>query len=141
MSETEQVISTRPVNDAERFMQERFSEAIAEQSRLMDTMAQQLLMIELAIPGLYATMLKLISGNEQLQLSCAMGLAFTCWLLAIIATVLAMLPRKYREVVRDSPDSIEAFFDQAARYKRCWLMGSILLFVSGLVSIIMDLLL
>jgi hypothetical protein len=53
----EKTIKTRPVRPEERFMQERFSEAIADQSTIMTSLAQQLLVVELAIPGLYAAIL------------------------------------------------------------------------------------
>lgn len=140
MTKPEKVHGTQPVNHAERLMQERFSEAIADQSRLMDRLAQQLLVLELAIPGLYATILKLVSSHEQSTLSPATCVAFGFWLLALVLTLLALLPRKYRDVVRSSPDSIEAFFDRAARYKRRLLLAAILSFVAGILSIIMDIL-
>ncbi len=140
MSEADQVIKTRPVRQDERFMQERFSEAIADQSKLMTTLAQQLLTVELLVPGLYATILKLVSGNEKAALSWPLSLAFICWLAAVMFTITAIIPRKYNAVQRNSPDSIEAFFDEAARYKQKWLLASVCTFILGIVFTILDLL-
>ena len=53
MNQPQAPISSRPPNLNERLMQERFSEAIAAQSQLMDHLAQRLLTLELAIPSLY----------------------------------------------------------------------------------------
>jgi len=121
-------------------MQERFSEAIADQSKLMATLAQQLLIVELIIPGLYASILKLVSGNEQVVLSWPLGLAFICWLAAVIFTITAIIPQQYKAVQRNSPDSIEGFFDQSARYKQNWLLASVTAFAMGIFFTIMDLL-
>jgi len=141
MKPSEKPLSTRPVNAHEQMMRERFAEAVADQSRLMDTLAQQLLTVELAIPGLYATLLKLASGADRLSLSWWVYAAFGCWLAALACALRAIFPRKYRDVVYDSPDSIEDFFDRAARFKRRWLLVSVLLFVGGLALIVMDVLL
>ena len=139
MCETDKVIKTRPVRQDERFMQERFSEAIADQSKLISTLAQQLLIVELIIPGLYASILKLVNGNDQVVLSWPLGLAFICWLAAVIFTITAIIPQHYKAVQRNSPDSIEAFFDQSARYKKSWLLASATAFAMGIFFTIMDL--
>ncbi len=132
---------SRPPNLHERFMQERFSEAIAEQSQLMDGLAQRLLSLELAIPSLYALVLKAISGTEHIVLTWGMAFAFSCWFIAIILTLIAMIPHLDNNIVRDSPDSIEAFFDRAARRKWFLLMPAVVAFISGVLSIILDILL
>ncbi|MCK5897153.1 MAG: hypothetical protein KAG20_10120, partial [Cocleimonas sp.] len=90
-------------------MQERFTEAIADQSKLMDALAQQLLLVELIIPGIYATSLKLISGVEKLEFTGGIAIAFSCWFIALACTVTAMIPRQYNDINRNSPASIEAF--------------------------------
>ncbi len=58
--------STRPLNDNEKLLREKFHESIVAQSDLMDKLSERLLTLELAIPGLYATALKLISGDKPL---------------------------------------------------------------------------
>lgn len=131
---------TRPVRAEERYMQERFSEAIADQSKLMDTLAQQLLLVELAVLGLYATALKLISGTGTLDFSWGIAFAFSCWIIALVCTVFAIIPRQYRNINHNSPSDIEAFFNQAAKRKLTLLVPSLVLFVAGTLSILWDLL-
>ena len=138
MNESDTPLSTRRVRPEERFMQERFTEAIANQSKQMDTLAQQLLVIELAIPGLYATSLKLISGTEKTEFTLAIAIAFSCWLVALICTVSAIVPRQYKNINRNSPSSIEDFFDKAAQRKLLLLIPSLVLFVVGIIAILYD---
>ncbi|MBL8046186.1 MAG: hypothetical protein JNL09_06580, partial [Anaerolineales bacterium] len=58
-----QPISTRPLNDNEKLLRTKYYESLAAQSDLMDKLAERLLPIQLAIPGLYATVLKLVGGD------------------------------------------------------------------------------
>jgi nitrogen fixation-related uncharacterized protein len=139
MNESDTPLQTRPVRPEERFMQERFTEAIANQSKQMDTLAQQLLVIELAIPGLYATSLKLVSGTEKTEFSLAIAIAFGCWFIALIFIIFAITPRQYKDINRNSTASIEAFFDNAAGRKLSLLMPSLALFVVGITAILWDL--
>ena len=140
MNKSNPPLQTRPVRPEERFMQERFSEAITDQSKLMDTLAQQLLLVELAILGLYATALKLISGTDKLDFSWGIAFAFSCWIIALVCTVFAIIPRQYSGINRNSPSDIEAFFDRAAKRKLVLLVPSLFLFVVGTLSILWDLL-
>ena len=139
MDETNQPLSARPIRADEHFMQERFSEAIAEQSKLMTALAQQLLVVELAVIGLYATTLKLINGSDKVLITWEISIAFSCWIIAMILTILAMIPRMDSKIIRQSPDSIEAFFSRAARRKFVLLLPAIGFFIGGVLCIIMDL--
>lgn len=140
MSNTDKpAMPTRPPNTLEKFMPERLSEAIAEQSKLMDNLAQQLLLVELAIPGLYATALKLSSGSDKLVLTWEIQFAFICWVVALLLTIVSMFPR-YKEVNRNSPKAIEDFFNDSAKRKFNFLTPAILFFFLGIGLIILDLL-
>lgn len=139
MQNSKQTLSTRPPREEEHFMQERLTEAIADQSKLMDELAKQLLLVELAIPGLYAAVLKLVSGTESVaNLPNILIYAFICWGLSVICTVASLLPRSYRNISRNNPQSIEDFFNKAAEYKRTCLLVSLLWFMAGLFFIILD---
>ena len=70
-----------------------------------------------------------------------MSFAFSAWFIAIILTLIAMIPRLETNIVRESPDSIEAFFDRAARRKWFLLIPAIVLFIAALMAIILDILL
>jgi hypothetical protein len=140
------IIRTRPVESGEAILKDKFAESIAQQSELMDKLGQQLIAIELAIPGLYATALKLISG-EKATLSTtnpAVYIGFAFWFGALVLTLLSLIPRRYtvdRSVFKSDPDEksalmgIEDFFHQSARYKRRLLIGSSILFFIGIICV------
>lgn len=134
---------TRPPDTQERLLKERFADAVADQSRLMDSLAQTLLTVELAIPGLYATVLKWVSGGDQAALSCALVAAFFCWVAALVLTLIALFPKPYDvdpKHLRGSRDSIETFFRESARRKWVLLLASIAFFIAGLSAVLWDVL-
>ena len=125
---------TRPPGKEDSLLRERFSDAVADQSRLMDSFAQTLFMVELAVPGLHGTVLKLVSGKESLALTHALYFAFVCWLIALAATLYSVIPKAYKvnpEHLRNSSDSIETFFYASARHKWRLLIASVAFFVAG----------
>jgi len=73
-------ISTQPLNDNEKLLRQKFYENIAAQSDLMDKLGERLLTLELAIPGAYATALKLLYGDKVTITPGTIGtLAFIFW--------------------------------------------------------------
>ncbi len=139
---SDDVIKTRPLRKEEDLLLERFYAAVAGQSALMDKLAQTLLTVELAIPGLYATTLKLVSGDkESLGLSYALYVAFGCWLIALAMTLFAVFPKKYKvntDEIRNTPKSIETFFYKSARDKWYLLLASIAFYIAGICSALWD---
>ncbi len=132
---------TRPLQAQDTIPREKFYEAVAGQAGLMDKLAQSLLTVELGIPGLYAAVLKLVSGKDSLAVSYLIVLAFICWLVAIVLTVVAMFPRAYPvnpDELRNSEKSIETFFSKTARWKWCWLLASVIIFGAGLDATVLD---
>lgn len=131
-------IPTRPVSENENLLRQKFYESIAAQSDLMDKLAERLLMLELGIPGLFATVLKLIRGEAAtLTVNPALYLAFGLWLLALTLTLAALTPRKWTVdlgVFKQDPKKfseglgIQDYFEQSARYKRRLLVASSPLF-------------
>jgi hypothetical protein len=107
----------------------------------MDRLAQALLTVELAIPGLYATSLKLVSGKESLTLTTPLGIAFACWFVALVGCLYVLIPKRYPvnpEELRNSEQSIENFFHRSARHKWRWLLASIVCFIAGIISVLWD---
>lgn len=137
-------ISTRPPSSAEKLLQEKFVESIAGQSEQMDKLGQYLITLELAIPGLYATVLKLMSGDKAtLAISPAIYLAFICWFVALLLTLISLIPRSWkvdpRIMKQDSSKQvadlgIEDFFHKTAQHKRRLLIVASLVFFVGVVS-------
>jgi len=117
-------------------------EGIAGQSARMDDLARQLIALELAVPGLYATALKLIVGSQgTIPVDGWLALTFACWGLALVFALRALVPRKYRvdrnrlfaeEEDREGPLSIEGYFRHSALYKRRLLLPSCGLFFAGI---------
>jgi len=137
-----QPISTRPLGDHEKLMREKFYESITAQSELMDKLSGQLLTLELAIPGAYATILKLVSGDKAtVQVNAAFYLAFLAWFAALALTLMALTPKKWNvdpTILKQDPQKfseglgIEDFFKQAAIYKRRLVIASSVLFFVGI---------
>lgn len=140
----EQPIATRPVSEDEKLLRQKFYESIAAQSDLMDKVAEHLLTLELAIPGLYAAVLKLISGDAAtLAVNKALYVSFGCWLAALLCTLLVLIPKKWKvdpTLLKQDPArfaeglGLEDFFTQAALYKRRLLAASSILFFAGVAA-------
>jgi hypothetical protein len=144
-----QPIATRPLSDNEKLLREKFYESIAAQSELMDKLSERLLTLELAIPGLFATVIKLTRGDKAtLPINTALNFAFGCWLLALILTLIALTPKKWIvdvTVLKQDPEKfseglgIEDYFEQSSLYKRRLVIASSLLFFIGIFSAIFTL--
>ena len=137
-------IATRPVSENENLLRKKFYESIADQSSLMDKLSERLLTLELGIPGLFATVVKLTRGDKAtLLVNPALNFAFACWLLALILTLAALTPRKWtvdEAVLKQDPQKfseglgIEDYFQQSALYKRRLVIASSILFFVGIFS-------
>lgn len=140
------VLSPRPLSEADTVLKKKFAESIAGQSELMDKLGQQLISLELAIPGLYATAIKLIRGDKAtLTANWVLWLTFGCWLVALILTLISLIPRKWDvdpDVKRQDSKAktqtlgIEDFFYQSARYKRQLLIPACVFLFVGIYSAI-----
>lgn len=138
----EKPLPTRPPTEEENTLRKKFYENIASQSDLMDKLAERLLTLELGIPGLFATVLKLTRGDDAtLTINAALNLAFALWLAALVLTLLALTPRKWivdTSLLKQDPKKlseslgIEDFFTQSALHKRKLLTFSSLLFFAGI---------
>lgn len=136
-----QPIRTVPLDTYEEKIKEKYAESFVNQSDLMDKWAQQLLTLELAIPGLYATALKLIWGDKAIVMrNAVLYITFAVWLVALALTLVALIPRRWKvnpEILERDPTSttgelgIKDFFAQSARYKRSLLIIATILFFIG----------
>ncbi len=139
---SEPPISTRPLSDHEKALREKFYASIVAQGELMDKLCGQLLTLELAIPGAYATIMKLVSGDKAtVQLNVAFYLAFLAWFAALALTLVALIPKKWNvdpSILKQDPMKfseglgIEDFFNQSANYKRRLVIASSVLFFVGI---------
>ncbi|WP_338845367.1 hypothetical protein V8J88_16775 [Massilia sp. W12] len=142
-------IPTRPISEQEKILRQKFYEAIPAQCELMDKLAERLLGLELAIPGLYVTALTLLQGKDpKLVLSLPVYLGAGAWLLALLCTLLALFPRVRKvdtRIFKQDPArlhegiGIEDFFVLSAHDKRRWLIASCLLFFAGILCALLSL--
>lgn len=138
------VVTGRPVRNTETKLQEKFVEAIAEQGALLDKLAQQLITLSLAIPGLYATALKLTQGEAATVPSSRWLYAtYLFWAVALGVALIALIPRDYNvDPMMLKPDpkgksqklSLEEFFYRNAVYKRRLLIVSAVCLFGGIAS-------
>jgi hypothetical protein len=138
----EKPIPTRALSPQDRLLRDKLAEDIAGQSGRMDELARQLIALELAVPGLYATALKLVAGEKaNVTLDVWLYLAFASWGLALALTLFGLFPRKYPvdpsrlfadDEHADGPFSIEGYFRRSARYKRRLLASSCGVFFIGI---------
>ncbi|HHJ13231.1 MAG TPA: hypothetical protein ENJ79_02485 [Gammaproteobacteria bacterium] len=132
-------IKGRPPRKEEAFIREKYDESFSAQGELMDNVAKQLLTLELAIPGLYATALKLVSGKDGgVPVSGHLSWAFYAWLFSLVCVVIAITPRPYTVDLEDYA-SIRDFFARSARWKYAFILASVSAFVFGLIQLILDL--
>jgi hypothetical protein len=133
-------LSTRPLTSSETVLRDKFAESLVGQSELMDKVAQQLITLELAIPGLYATVLKLIAGEKgTVAVNNWVYGSFGCWFLALLFTLVSLFPRQWEvdpTVLRAGVNSkvlgLEDFYYRSARYKFWLLIPSAILFALGI---------
>jgi hypothetical protein len=138
-------ISIRPLTENEKLLREKLYVSITSQSDLIDKLSERLLTLELAIPGLYATVLKLVAGDKAtMTVGTAFYITFACWLLALVFTLAALMPKRWKvdpNVLRQDPArmseeglGIEDYFEKSAQYKRGLLITSSVLFFAGVFS-------
>lgn len=140
----DEILITRPPNAYEEKIKEKYAESFVNQSDLMDKLAGQLLTLELAIPGLYATVLQLIRGDEAtVPLNAMLYATFAMWLAALGLTLLALMPRRWKvnfEILEQDPKStsgelgMKDFFVKSACYKRNLLAVATILFFCGITA-------
>ena len=141
---SEKIISTHPPDENDNLLRKKFYEDIAAQSERMDSLSAHLLTIELAIPGIYATVLKLIQGGDALVGNTeTVQLTFALWFLALVLTLIALTPKKWKidttiliqdPALMDEGLGIEDYFSKSAQYKRRFAIASSLFFFAGIMS-------
>ena len=137
------IVYSAPPSKSDEELEKGFVTAIIDQPKLLDELAKQLVTLGLAIPGLYATVLKFIGGDDALVESAPMILgAFACWFVALALSLVSLTPRKWpvdRSKLRSNtpaapgqPLSIEEFFKVTATYKRRLLAAATLFSFAGI---------
>jgi len=136
------ILTSTPVSTSSTLLQNKFYDQFAAQSEQMDKLGAQLITLELAIPGLYATVLKLLQGDDAtIAADNWFYFTFVCWFFALLLTLISLVPRIYDvdpTIIKNvagsnaAKMSVEDFFFKSARYKRRLLIPSIHLFWAGI---------
>lgn len=137
---TDKILKTKPPSPEESFLLEEYWKETVKQADRMDELARELFKLEIAIPGLYVTALKLFS-NKGGRFSDWILAAFVCWALALIATLCGLTPKNYKihenavDRVLDASIkeglTIREYFYEAAHWKRIFLIAASVLFFAG----------
>ncbi len=127
------VYASRPLDPGEELLVEKFYEQYAGQNAQMDALAGQMLTVELAVPGIYASILALLRGQQAtLPAGPLLLLTFGAWFIALALTMIALFPRQYRvdpallradAAAEDGVLGIMDFFRRPARTK-WWLLAA-----------------
>lgn len=142
------VYPSRPPTSGELALRDKFFEHLAGQIASMNDLARQMVAVELAVPGLFATALALLRGPEAtLPAVAPLFVAFGGWFVALALTFAALFPRRYRvdaAVLRAGPAArpagqpptfgLEDFFHQTALAKYRLLLAAALAFGVGVVA-------
>lgn len=127
--EPDEMITALPPSKGDEELEKGLATAVIEQPKLLDELGKQMVTLCLAIPGLFATVLKLTGGDDaMLYADCLVISAFIFWLVALLLSLASLVPivrRVDRQVVRRAQPamkgqalSIEEFFLKSANYKR-----------------------
>jgi len=138
-------IPTRRASASDSLLQEKLVEEISQQPARLDELAQKLIALELAIPGIYVAALKLMQAYPQTQvLVWPLAVTIIFWFMALLLAFVSLFPKTYQvdpnllrrheSANHEQPLSIEAFFSRSAAYKRRLLAVSCFLFFAGIVS-------
>ena len=131
------VHASRPPNTGESKLVTLYYERYAGQSARMDELGRQMITVEMAVPGLYASILALLRGDQAVLPGGPWAVpwlyvTFGGWGLALLLTFLALFPRDYTvdtDILRADPAAtdgvlgIEDYFRRPAVYK-WWLLGA-----------------
>ena len=139
---TTEILNGQPPQPADEALLKAYHDAVIKQADLYVDLAKELLKLELAIPGIYAAALKLVT-NQSPNVP-LVAVAFGFWLLALVATLRALFPHRYavlHDAVQrvghagsDGPLTIEEFLQQSAHDKRRLLLWAIPLFFIGIAA-------
>lgn len=109
--------ATYPLDDIDKTLRESFAKDIAEQCNRLDELAKQLITAQLAIPGIFAAILKLVSGDAAtVSVVWQVPVAYIVWLTGMGLTWFSLFPKKH-VTDRDSLTEIENYFTNSAKRK------------------------
>ena len=142
----EEPLTGKPVSPADQALLDAYyQEPVKQADRFVD-LAKELLKLELAIPGIYAAALRLVSREQSANPNWVF-IAFSLWLIALVLTLFALVPRRYQVLEQalryvrpdhgKGPLSIAEYFQKSAQVKRRLLLGAAPLFFFGIIAAVL----
>lgn len=141
--EPEEILGSSSPSTADEELEKGLAAAVVGQPALLDELGKQMVTLCLAIPGLFATVLKLTGGDEAVLPASGFVLsAFACWLVALILSLASLVPvtrsvdrqviRRAQPAAKGQALSIEEFFTKSAKDKRSLLIAAALFCFAGI---------
>lgn len=127
-----------PLSKIDETLLVKFAEDVAAQAARLDDLAKQLIPLCIAVPGIYAAVLKLVVGDQAVVPRTDLTLlAFLAWLLALGLSIAALLPER-QAVDPDSLTEIRNYFSESAGRKYLILCFACLCSFSGIVLAVLS---
>jgi hypothetical protein len=141
--EPEEILGSCSPSKGDEELEKGLGAAVVEQPKLLDELGKQMVTLCLAIPGLFATVLKLTGGDDAvLPANCLVFWAFGCWFVALVLSLASLVPvtrkvdrqvpRRAQPAAKGQALSIEEFFTNSAKYKRRLLVAAALFSFAGI---------
>lgn len=112
-----------PLSKFDESLLDNFAKDVSAQATRMDDLAKQLITLNIAIPGLYAAILKFVSGEKAVVTDhLLLFITFGAWLLSLGLAFVSLFPERY-EAAADSLADIQQYFYQSAK-RKFWLVGA-----------------
>ncbi len=107
---------TTPLGEFDKALLNSFAHDMTAQTKRFDNLAKMLLGLNIAIPGLYAAVLRLtLNPHVALLQSPLLWVAFVAWLLSLGFALVSLLPNQHT-IDPDNMTAIEHYYrDQAQR--------------------------
>lgn len=110
-------VNSIPLSTVDKSLLEHFAKDVAGQATRLDDLAKQLITLNLAIPGIYAAILKFISGDKAtLTDPTTLYITFGFWLFALGCALFSLLPKRH-DIDPDDLTAIHNYFSHSARRK------------------------
>jgi hypothetical protein len=121
-----------PLSKIDETLLVKFAEDVAAQATRLDELAKQLITLCIAVPGIYAAVLKLVVGKDTVMPGEHWVFwAFLTWLLALFFSIASLLPER-QTVDPDSLTEIQDYFYKTARCKYWFICVACLCSFSGI---------
>ena len=112
-----------PLSKFDESVLDSFAKDVAAQATRMDDLAKQLITLNLAIPGLYAAVLKLVAGDAGKMTDVTfLVIAFGAWLLSLGLAFVSLFPAQYA-VESDNLSQMQDYFFHSAK-RKYWLIAA-----------------